>query len=93
MALLNMDYLRFNKKDVQLMQKMLKQFHEFHEGVGMPDFSNSYIAYLPVFAIALLASQEGVDKLTRRLVKLTWVIIALTIALTALTLIMAIRVA
>ena len=91
MVLLNKDYLRFTEDDVQLMQNMMKKFHEFHKNVGMPDFSSSYVGYLPVFAIALLASQESVDKLTKKLVRLTWAIIILTVFIAALTLAMVIN--
>jgi len=85
MALLGTNYLRFGEDDVQMMKNMMKRFHEFHKGSGMPDFSQNYVAYLPVFAIALLASQESVDKLSRKLLGLTWVIAGLTAVLTILT--------
>ena len=92
MGILSKNYLRFNKDDVEMMKNMMKQFHEYHEGTGLPDFSKNYVAYLPVFAIALLASQKSVDKLARTLVWLTVVITTLTVMLTAMTLVMVIRV-
>ncbi len=92
MGILSTNYLRFNKNDVEMMKNMMKQFHEYHKGTGMPDFSKNYVAYLPVFAIALLASQESVDKLSRKLLWLTWAIAILTVMLTAMTLFMVIRV-
>ena len=92
MALLrSKNYLRFDKDDVKLMQTMLKQFHEFHKGTGVPDYAINYAAYLPVFAIALLASQETVEKLTKKLVWLTWAIAFITIVIVALTLVLAFR--
>ena len=48
------------------MQKMLEKFHEMHKGTGMPDYATNYVGYLPVFAIVLLASQESLDKLTKK---------------------------
>ncbi len=70
------------------MQTMMKQFDDLHAGTGMPDYSNVYVGYLPVFAIALLSSQESVDRLTKELVWLTRVIVLFTIVLTALTLVL-----
>ena len=88
MPLLSKDYLRFDKEDVKLMQDMMKQFYDFHEGAEMPDFSDAYVGYLPVFAIALLASQQSVDKLTKELIWLTRLIAVFTIVLAILTLIL-----
>ncbi len=81
---MNKSYLGFDEADVELMQKMLARFHEFHRNVGMPD-DVDYSSYLPVFAIALLASQESMDRLTRQLVWLTAVITALTVVIVILT--------
>ena len=91
MPLLNKKYLGFDEEDVQLMQDMMKKFHELHCGTGMPDFSNIYTAYLPVFAIALLAAQNTVDRLTKELVWLTRVLVFLTVVLTILTAILLFR--
>ncbi len=88
MSLLSKNYLRFDIEDVELMKAMMKQFYEFHRGASMPDYSTSYVGYLPVFAIALLASQESVDKLTRELVWLTRVIAFFTVVLVTLTLVL-----
>ncbi len=88
MPMLSKNYLRFDKEDVKLMQTLMKQFNDFHQGTGMPDSSDIYVGYLPVFAIALLTSQESVDKLTKELVWLTRVIAFFTIVLTALTLVL-----
>ena len=85
MALLGTNYSRFDEGDVQMMKNMMKRFHELHKGSGMPDFSQNYVAYLPIFAIALLASQEAVDKLSRKLRGLTWIIAGLTVLLAILT--------
>ncbi len=87
MPLLNKNYLRFDKEDVKLMQTMMKQFNDLHQGTGMPDYSDSYVGYLPVLTIALLASQESIDKLTKELVWLTRVIAFFTVVLITLTLV------
>jgi hypothetical protein len=86
MPLLSKKYLGFDKDDVRLMQTMMKQFHDMHSGTGMPDYSSMYAGYLPGFAIALLASQESVERLTKKLVCLTWVVVFLTVALALLAL-------
>jgi hypothetical protein len=91
MPLLQKDYLRFDEGDVKLMQDMMKRFHEMHQGTGMPDYSSVYVGYLPVFAIALLASQEFVEKLTQKLVWLTWILVLLTIVVAGLTLVFLFR--
>lgn len=88
MPLLKNDYLRFDETDVKLMQDMLKRFSDFHKGTGLPDASSSYGAYLPVFAISLLASQESVDRLSRIVVALTVVIALFTVVLAVLTFIL-----
>jgi len=88
MPLLSKNYLRFDKEDVKLMQTMMKQFNDLHQGTGMPDYSDMYVGYLPVFAIALMASQESVDKLTKELVWLTRAIAFFTVVLTVLTLVL-----
>ena len=88
MALLNKKYLQFDKDDVKLMQTMLRRFHEMHQNTGMPDYSNTFVGYLPVFAISLLAAQESVDKLTRKLVWLTRMLALFTIVLVGLTLVL-----
>lgn len=85
MPLLSKKYLGFDEEDVKLMKDMMKKFHEMHYGTGMPDYSDTYAAYLPVFAIALLAAQNAVDRLTKKLVRLTWGLVLLTIVLTVLT--------
>ena len=51
MGLISKRYLGFDKEDVQQMKNMMKRFYEFHKGTGMPDYSNAYVGYLPVFAI------------------------------------------
>ena len=91
MGLIGKRYLGFDEEDVQLMKDMMKRFHEFHKGTGTPDYSGTYAGYLPVFAIALLAAQESVDRLSNKLLKLTWVIAGLTGVLTALAVVMLIR--
>jgi amino acid transporter len=85
MSILGKHYLKFDQEDVRLMQDMMKKFHELHQSTGMPDFSINYAGYLPVFTIALLSSQESVERLTKRLVFLTWMLATLTIIVTVLT--------
>jgi len=85
MSILNNKYAKFDSEDVRLMQKMMREFSEMHKGTGMPDYSNAYVGYLPVFAIALLASQDSVERLTKKLVVLTWAIAALTLTMASLT--------
>ena len=91
MSILNKKYSAFDLEDVRLMQKMMADFSEMHKGTDMPDYSNAYAGYLPVFAIALLASQDSVERLTKRLVVLTWVIAALTLIMAALTVLLSIK--
>jgi len=81
MPILNKRYLCFDNEDVKLMQEMMKKFHELHQGTGMPDYSNIYSGYLPVFAIALLVSQEAISRLTNKLVWFTIVLAVLTAVL------------
>ena len=61
MGLLNEKLSQFSQDDVALMDEMLKRFHELRGAAGFPDFSNLYVAYLPVFAIAMLASQQAAE--------------------------------
>ena len=102
MPLLSKKYLDFDEEDVKLMQTMMKQFYQFHKGTETPDFANNYVGYLPIFAVALLASQEAVEnlsekllasqysveKLSKKLLALTVVIAVFTIVLAVLTLIL-----
>lgn len=81
MLLVSKKYLNFDSKDVQLMKDMMKKFHELHRGTGMPDFSINYAGYLPVFALSLLAAQNTIDKLTKGLFSLTFVLTILTCVL------------
>ena len=91
MSILNQNILRFTEEDVKLMKEMMKKFYEFHHGAEMPDWSTNYSGYLPVFAIALLAAQESMDKLTNKLIRLTWVISFLTLLLVILTAVLLIK--
>jgi len=88
MSSLNQECLGFDESDVRLMQEMLAKFYEFHRGTATPDWSSNYVAYLPVFAIALLKSQQVTEKLSRRLEWLTWVLVVLTALIAILTLAM-----
>lgn len=85
MPLLDKKYLVFDEEDVKLMKEMMLKFHEFHRGAGMPDYSTNYVGYLPVFTIALLASQESIERLTKKLVQLTGVMAIFTLVLIVLT--------
>ncbi len=91
MAILNQNILRFTEEDVKLMKEMMKKFYEFHHGAEMPDWSTNYAGYLPVFAIALLAAQESMDKLTNKLIQLTWVMAFLTLLLVILSVVLLIK--
>jgi hypothetical protein len=91
MSILDKKFLRFDEEDVKIMKEMMKRFYEFHHGAEMPDWSTNFAGYLPVFAIALLVSQESVDKLTKRLIVLTWILAILTLILVALTSVLVIK--
>jgi hypothetical protein len=91
MGLLKSDYERFNKDDVEMMKNMMVQFMKFHGGAALPDYSVNYAGYLPVFAIALLSSQESVDRLTKRLTWLTVILVVLTMSLAGLTLMLVLK--
>ena len=45
---------------------------------GLPDYSDSYVAYFPVLTLALLKAQKGITRLT-------WTLIGLTVILAILT--------
>lgn len=81
MSMLDQKSFDFDENDVQLMKHMLRKFNELHEGAGVPDYSTHYTAYLPVFAIALLISQQETARLSKRLERLTWALVFLTVAL------------
>jgi hypothetical protein len=85
MSLLDKKYLSFDEGDVKLMQDMMKKFYEFHKNSEMPDYSSSYVGYLPVFTIALLSSQDSIDRLTKELVWLSRLMAFLTFVLVLLT--------
>ena len=91
MPLISKRYLNFDESDVHLMKEMLDKFHELHKGAAVPDYSNNYVSYLPVFSIALLASQEVMERLTRKLIWLTVVIAVLTLVLAALTIVLVVK--
>lgn len=69
---------------------MLKKFSELHRGAGVPPYSANYAAYLPVFAIALLVSQQETAKLSKRLEWLTWALVLLTVVLIGIEVVKAI---
>lgn len=91
MSLLNKEYLAFDEEDVELLKQMMSKFHRMHIGTGMPDFSQSYVGYLPVFIISLLHAQQGVDRLTKRLLAVTWVLTILTVFICLLTVVLIFR--
>ena len=47
---------------------------------GLPDYSPGFVAYTPVMSFALLKSQAAVEKLTRRLIILTYVLTTVAVA-------------
>jgi hypothetical protein len=69
----------FNKEDVQLLDSMLKKFHDLKGTTGLPDYSPGYVAYLPVLIFALLFSRKRIERLTFALFVLTVVLAAATI--------------
>lgn len=81
MTILTKKLTEFDKEDVKLLDEMLRKFHEYKKGSGLPDYSSSYIAYFPVLALALLKSQDRLEKLTLVLVGLTIILAILTTAL------------
>lgn len=91
MSLLSREYLAFDEGDVGLLKQMMAKFHSMHSGTGMPDYSEAYVGYLPVFIISLLHAQEGVDRLTKRLLTVTWVLTVLTVFICLLTIALILR--
>lgn len=83
MSVLSEEVLDFDQNDVRTMIEMLKKFDRFHKGTGFPDYSEGYVAYLPVFAVALLQSQNKIEKLSSRIERLTWALVLLTLAMLA----------
>jgi len=68
----------FDKEGIQFLDSMLKKFHDLKGTTGLPDYSPGYVAYLPVLIFALLLSQK-------RLERLTWALIVLTVVLAVAT--------
>ncbi|MEX2161069.1 MAG: hypothetical protein WD751_04060 [Anaerolineales bacterium] len=78
--------ISFGKDDVDIMKRMLSKFHDYHQGSGLPDWSSNYVAYLPVFSIALLISQQKAERTNKILIRLTWALVFLTIVIAFMTL-------
>jgi len=74
MAILGRKVVEFDKADVKLLDEMLKRFYELKGSSGVPDYSPNYVAYLPVLALALLWSNKRLEKLTYTLIGLTVVL-------------------
>jgi len=70
--------LEFHHEEALLLDEALHKFAEARKGRGLPDYSPHYSAYTPVLALALLKAQKRIEYLT-------WVLIALTVILAALT--------
>lgn len=70
-----MGELEFDPKDWEEIHRHLKEWDEWQrkKGVGRPDFTTDAI-YLVLFTIALIKSQNKIEKLT-------WALIVLTIIL------------
>ena len=68
----------FNKHDVKAMDEALRKFANYKTHSGVPDYTPNFVAYIPVLSFALLKSQAAVEKLTRVLIALTFVLAALT---------------
>jgi len=69
----------FDKEDVQLLDSVLKKFHDLKGATGLPDYSPGYVAYLPVLIFALLLSQKRLERLMFALIVLTVVLAVATI--------------
>ncbi len=91
MGLISERYIHFDERDVELLRRMLGKFYELHKGAEIPDYASNYVAYIPVFTIALLAAQETTERLSRILVWLTVVVAAFSIVLAGLTLVLVFR--
>jgi len=68
----------FNEHDVKAMDEALRKFADYKKHSGVPDYSPNFVAYTPVLSFALLKSQAAVEKLTRVLIALTFVLAAFT---------------
>jgi hypothetical protein len=64
----------FNEHDVKAMDEALRKFANYKKDSGLPDYSPGFVAYTPILSFALLKSQAAVEKVTRRLTTLTWVL-------------------
>jgi len=69
----------FNEHDVQAIDKALQKFFECKKDSGVGEHSPQLWAYTPVLSFALLKSQAAVEKLTRVLITLTYVLASLAI--------------
>jgi hypothetical protein len=69
----------FNEHDVKAMDEALRKFANYKKHSGVPDFSPNFVAYTPVLSFALLKSQAAVEKLTRVLIVLTFILAVLTV--------------
>jgi len=70
--------VEFSREEAPLLDEALHRFAEARKGRDLPDYSPHHSAYIPVLALALLKAQK-------RIKYLIWVLIALTVALAALT--------
>lgn len=81
MSTLDKRHLEFDRDDVQLMSDTLEKFDKLHPKTGGPSWGDRYVTYLPVYALAMLKSQQSVERLTKVLIVLTAVLLLLTAAL------------
>ena len=68
----------FNEHDVKAIDEALRKFADYKKHSGVPDYSPSFVAYTPILSFALLKSQAAVEKLTRVLIVLTFILAVLT---------------
>ena len=82
MSTLTQALSEFDDTDVEAMDNALRKFAEYKKqrSSGLPDYSPNFVAYTPVMSFGLLKSQAAVEKLTRRLIILTWVLAILAVA-------------
>lgn len=62
------------KEDIKALDEVMKKIAEFKEHSGMPDYSNTWLAYVLPLTLALIKSDKTLNRLT-------WALIALTIIL------------
>lgn len=82
MSILTKALSEFDENDVEALDNALRKFADYKKQrpSGLPDYSPGFVAYTPVMSFALLKSQAAVEKLTRRIIILTYVLATLAVA-------------